>query len=80
MKLRAALPAFLCLVALPGIAGAQETPPAPAMPDTEYCARRDADPQKCMIQDGPPNPNIIRKKPPPPPPPPPKKTSKPEKP
>jgi hypothetical protein len=53
-------------LALPMIAGAQDKPPV--MPDTEYCSRRDADPQKCLIQDGPPNPNIIIRKPPPAPP------------
>ena len=49
--------------------------PAPGQPDPEYCARRDANPEKCVIQDGPPPPAIVRKKPPqsPPPPPPPKK-------
>ena len=26
----------------------------PPLPDPEYCARRDADPEKCVIQDGPP--------------------------
>ena len=78
MKLAAAL--IGASLALPLIAFAQENP-APPRPDAEYCARRDADPQKCVIQDGPPNPNIIRKPPPPPPPPPPKKkTIKPEKP
>ena len=62
-------PALICMaLALPMAAWAQEKPPA--APDPEYCARRDADPQKCVIQDGPPNPNIIIRKPPPPPPPP----------
>ena len=79
MKLRRALLAS-CLAGFPGIVLAQDAA-RPVMPDTEYCSRRDADPQKCLIQDGPPNPNIIiRKPPPPPPPPPPRKTSKTEKP
>ena len=67
MKLPAAL-LMSSLAALAGSASAQQ-PATPAQPDPEYCSRRDADPQKCVIQDGPPNPNIIRKKPPPPPPP-----------
>jgi hypothetical protein len=68
MKLLAVL--LLSLAA--SVAGAaSEEKAKPAQPDPEYCSRRDADPQKCVTQDGPPNPNIIRKKPPPPPPPPP---------
>jgi len=39
----------------------------PAMPDSEYCARRDADPEKCVIQDGLPQKPIVRKKQPKPP-------------
>jgi hypothetical protein len=77
MKLSAAL--MLSLATTVTSAAAQETP-RPAQPDPDYCSRRDADPQKCVTQDGPPNPNIIRKPPPPPPPPPPKKASKPQKP
>jgi hypothetical protein len=61
------------LSALAGVAVATEpakptesAKPAPP-PDTDYCARRDADPQKCVIQNGPPNPQfIIHHKPPPP--------------
>jgi hypothetical protein len=68
MKLPAAL--LLSLVATVAGAAAQEKS-RPAQPDPDYCSRRDADPKKCVIQDGPPNPNIIRKPPPPPPPPPP---------
>jgi len=45
----------------------------PGLPDPDYCSRRDADPRKCVIQDGPPPRPIVRKKPdqpvvPPPPP------------
>ncbi len=47
--------------ALAGIAAAAETA-KPAVPDPEYCARRDADPEKCIIQDGPHRP-IAKKKP-----------------
>ena len=44
-----------------GIAAAEEaTKPAP--PDPAYCARRDADLEKCVIQDGPPHKPIARKK------------------
>lgn len=73
MKLPAAL--ALSLVATVAGAAAQEKA-KPAQPDPDYCSRRDADPQKCVIQDGPPNPNIIRKPPPPPPPPPPRKPAR----
>jgi hypothetical protein len=41
-------------------AAADATKPAP--PDSEYCARRDADPKKCVIQNGPPHKPIVRKK------------------
>jgi hypothetical protein len=68
MKLATALIAA-GLSSIPAAAPAQDKT-RPAMPDPEYCSRRDADPQKCLIQDGPPNPNIIIRKPPPPPPPP----------
>ena len=35
----------------------------PAQPDPEYCARRDSDQEKCVIQDGPPpGKPIVRKK------------------
>jgi hypothetical protein len=68
------LPAALLLSLVATVAGAAALEKArPAQPDPDYCSRRDADPQKCVIQDGPPNPNIIRKPPPPPPPPPPRK-------
>jgi len=53
------------LVAFSGVAAAEEaTKPSP--PDPAYCARRDADPEKCVIQDGPPPRPIARKKQPPP--------------
>lgn len=62
------LAAWLGLAA--GTAGAAE-PAKPAQADPGYCERRDADPQKCIIQDGPPHEGpIVRKRPPPPPPPP----------
>ena len=34
----------------------------PALPNADYCARRDADPEKCVIQNGPPPKPIVRKK------------------
>ena len=73
MKLAAIL--LLSLAATAAGAAAQETA-KPALPDPDYCSRRDADPQKCVTQDGPPNPAIIRKPPPPPPPPPPRPPAK----
>lgn len=49
------------LGAICGIAVAVEET-KPPLPDPEYCARRDADPEKCVIQDGPPpNKPIVRK-------------------
>jgi hypothetical protein len=65
-----ALAAPILSMLLAGAVFAQDIP-GPAVPDQEYCSRRDADPRKCLIQDGPPNPNIIRKPPPRPPSPPP---------
>lgn len=69
---------ILFLSAFAAVAGAQKPPEPMAQPDADYCARRDADPQKCVVQDGPPNPNIIIRKPPPPPPPPVKKATDPK--
>ena len=65
MKFAASL-LMIWLGAIAGVAAAEEaTKPAP--PDPAYCARRDADPEKCVIQDGPPaNKPIVRKKQPPP--------------
>ena len=60
MKLPAAL--LLSLVATGAGAAAQEKARL-AQPDPDYCSRRDADPKQCLIQDGPPNPSIIRKPP-----------------
>jgi hypothetical protein len=60
MKIPTTLLMF-CLVAVAGVAAAEEaTKPAP--PDPAYCARRDADPEKCVIQDGPPPKPMVRKK------------------
>lgn len=60
MKLPAAL--LLSLAAATGATAAQESP-QPAQPDPDYCSRRDADPKKCVIQDGPPK--VLVRKPPP---------------
>lgn len=57
---------FGALAVMAGTALAAE-PAQPAMPDPEYCSRRDADPAKCVIQDGPPQKPIVRKKQPKPP-------------
>jgi hypothetical protein len=62
MKLSAILP-VIWLGAFGGIAAAAE-PAKGAVPDPEYCSRRDADAGKCVIQDGPPLKPIVRKKPP----------------
>ena len=37
-------------------------PAKTALPDPDYCARRDADPEKCVIQNGPPHRHVVRKK------------------
>jgi hypothetical protein len=49
--------------ALAGIAGsaAASEPAKPVMPDPDYCSRRDADPEKCVIQDSPPVRHYVRK-------------------
>ena len=52
---------IIWLGAFAGIAAAAEKA-KPALPDPDYCARRDADPEKCLIQDGPPRRHIVRKK------------------
>jgi hypothetical protein len=52
---------LVCLAALAGVAGAAE----PGVPDPAYCSQRDADPEKCVIQDGPPPPPIVHEKKPP---------------
>lgn len=50
------------LGAFAGVAAAAEET-KPPLPDPEYCARRDSDQSKCVIQDGPPpNKPIVRKK------------------
>ena len=66
MKFAATL-LMIWLGAFAGVAAAEEAT-KPALPDSEYCARRDADPEKCVIQDGPPPRPMVRKKQPPPPP------------
>ncbi|MNC87354.1 hypothetical protein D3C83_30730 [compost metagenome] len=48
------------LGAFAGMAVAAETG-APALPDPAYCSQRDADPEKCVIQNGPPPAPIVRK-------------------
>ena len=53
---------MIWLGAFAGIAAAAEAT-KPALPDPEYCARRDSDQEKCVIQDGPPpGKPIVRKK------------------
>lgn len=47
------LSTFACIAA-----GAE--PAKPVVPDYDYCARRDADPEKCVIQDGPPHRHLVR--------------------
>ena len=47
--------------AFAGVAAAAEET-KPPLPDPGYCARRDSDQSKCVIQDGPPpNKPIVRK-------------------
>ena len=53
--------AMIALGAFAGIAAGAEKADL-VLPDADYCARRDADPQKCVIQDGPPHRHIVRKK------------------
>ena len=48
------------LGAFAGVAAAAEAT-KPALPDPEYCARRDSDQEKCVIQDRPPPKPIVRK-------------------
>ncbi|MDP2239470.1 MAG: hypothetical protein Q8K18_04810 [Burkholderiales bacterium] len=57
---------ILLFIWMGGVAGVATAADAtrPALPDPEYCARRDADPGKCVIQNGPPHKPILRKKPP----------------
>ena len=49
------LGAFSCFAA-----GAEQA--KPVLPDYDYCARRDADPEKCVIQNGPPRRHIVRRR------------------
>ena len=61
MRQMTILPVILALAA--GAAVAAESV-KPALPDPDYCSRRDADPKKCVIQDGlSPPPPIVREKP-----------------
>jgi hypothetical protein len=53
------------LGAFAGVAAAEEAT-KPALPDPANCAHRDEDPEKCVIQVGPPHKPIVRKKQPPP--------------
>jgi hypothetical protein len=58
---------MIWLGAFAGMAFAAEAD-KPPLPDASYCSQRDADPEKCVIQNGPPPAPIVRKKPPSPPP------------
>lgn len=59
----AALLLIACAGAMGAGAAAAAEQPAPVLPDLDYCARRDADPEKCVIQDGPPRRRaIVREK------------------
>jgi len=71
MKIAVAAPLLLLSLLLAAGAGASRAQDRanPAQPDPDYCSQRDADPKKCTIQDGPPNPQHVIRKPPPPPPP-----------
>jgi hypothetical protein len=60
MKIATTLLMF-CVVAVTGVVAAEEET-KPVQPDPAYCARRDADPEKCVIQDGPPPKPMVRKK------------------
>jgi hypothetical protein len=57
---RAATLLAIWLGALAGHAAAAAN--EPALPDADYCARRDANPEKCVIQNGPPHKPVVRKK------------------
>jgi len=59
---------WILAAALAGAMGAAiaAEAPKPGLPNPEYCSRRDADPEKCVIQDGPPQQPIVRTKPAPP--------------
>ncbi|MBM3358229.1 MAG: hypothetical protein FJY54_10940 [Betaproteobacteria bacterium] len=59
------------IFAMPFVTRAQV--PAPPVQLPPECRERDADPEKCVIKDGPPPKQFIRKKPEPPAPPPPPK-------
>ena len=58
---RAATLLMIWLGAIAGVAAAAEAT-KPVAPDPEYCARRDSDQEKCVIQDGPPPKPNVRKK------------------
>lgn len=45
------VPAMLAMTAGAAVAAEADKP---ATPDPQYCSQRDADPAKCVIQDGPP--------------------------
>lgn len=62
MKIFAIL-TVIWLAALAGAAAAADEVKQ-ALPDPAYCSQRDADPEKCVIQDGPPPSPFVRKKPP----------------
>ena len=57
------LAATLLVIWLGAFAGHAATAATePALPDADYCARRDANPEKCVIQNGPPHKPVVRKK------------------
>ena len=62
MKISATL-TVIWLASLAGAAAAAAEV-KPTLPDPDYCSQRDANPEKCVIQDGPPLKPIVRKKPP----------------
>lgn len=59
MRPIALLPVVLALISGAVIAAAAAQS---GLPDPDYCSQRDADPRKCVIQDGPPPRPIVRKK------------------
>jgi hypothetical protein len=63
---------ILALAMASSVASAQKAPVAPIIQPQlpPECRERDADPEKCVINDGPPPSPIVRKKKPPSPPPP----------
>jgi len=56
-----AIVTVIWLGAFGGTAAAAE-PASAALPDPAYCSQRDADAEKCVIQNGPPARRIVRRK------------------